>query len=257
MFQSYIYKVHANLIQLKKTIKRLAIASTIIGIKNRPIVIWFIPLQNKRLLPKTKDSIITSENINAAYTYTNNEYIYIYRDEEFPKVMLHEMIHKSPLHIINWDTASEQRLYDFFKIHDSTFLIPNEAVVETWANILQCCFVACEHNMKFSDVKIMLKREADWALHLASKMVKYGYKPNNNNNKLWYEKTHSFSYIIFRSCFLHRLDEFIAISSDSIKLTEMIINKCHINQNKNKNQNKNILTNDNKNSMRMTIFGDF
>ena len=36
---------------------------------------------------------MTSENINSGFTYVNRNDIYIFRKEEFPKVILHELIH--------------------------------------------------------------------------------------------------------------------------------------------------------------------
>jgi hypothetical protein len=71
---------------IKKVMKRCVFL-----LKKKEMTIHLIPSPAKKILKD--DEIMTSENINSGFTYVNRNDIYIFRKEEFPKVVLHELIH--------------------------------------------------------------------------------------------------------------------------------------------------------------------
>ena len=44
-------------------------------------------------LKRFEDGDLTGKNVNSGFTFVNRNDIYIFRKEEFPKVILHELIH--------------------------------------------------------------------------------------------------------------------------------------------------------------------
>ena len=61
---------------------------------NKEITYWFLPNEDNRSFP-IEGNIVTPHSINGGYTYTTENDIYIYRYEDFCKVMIHELLHHS------------------------------------------------------------------------------------------------------------------------------------------------------------------
>jgi hypothetical protein len=191
-------------INMTRILQRLIYLKNILHITNT-ISIWFIPCKEKRFFPKS--GIIEEKHINGGYTYTSNHTIIIYRLQEFPKVMLHELIHNSLI-----DTTipkeKELELYKLFSIdttqcdsYCNTQLRINEAVVEAWALLYQLMFVSAEYKLSF---KKLFKEELEWSLYLCKKLFKM------HKNK-WIEKSHSYSYIRLKTCILYFMKDFIKL----------------------------------------------
>jgi len=254
----YKSKECENILNMRivKTLKRVSkILKTLKN--NKKYKIWFIPTLSKREFPE-ENKIVDTKNINGGYTYVglghnaNDELnIFIYRFEEFSKVLLHEVLHHSKYHAHEWE---DKKIYEIFKINKKLDLRPNEAVVETWTLILNLKAISKEIGISY---KFLLDSEKQWAYIQAKKIIDI-----HNNRKLfidglWYENTHSYCYIVFRAIFLFKIKEFMKLiyPYDKNEITKLLI--------KNKDEffaylNKNIiLENTNKiNSMRMTLFGD-
>jgi len=156
----------------------------------------------KRKLPN-KNVQIDVKNINGGFTYINSNNIYILRQEDYEKVMLHELIHHHHLiHNENWRQSNINKLKDFCNIGEQTILIPNESIIETYACILNTVFYSIEDNKSF---KMLLKKDREHNLLLSYKIFK-----KQGNNK-WYENTHSYCYIIFKTIFYNYFDNFLEI----------------------------------------------
>tara|TARA_B000000477_G_scaffold91842_1_gene78648 strand:- start:944 stop:2164 length:1221 start_codon:yes stop_codon:yes gene_type:complete len=107
--------------------------------------IFFYLTPFPKVLPKNKNMIISYENINTGMTYRcvpNNE-IFIYRQEEWFKVFIHETFHSYGLDIDVHDSKALGSIVKKMFPIKSTFNIA-EAYTETWARILNCCFVSYE-----------------------------------------------------------------------------------------------------------------
>jgi hypothetical protein len=160
-----------------------------------PLRIWFIPIKSKRRFP-VKGEIVDSKHINGGYTYLHNHNIFVYRYEDFEKVILHEVLHNSILQI-PWADKNISELRELFKINNKSSFQPTEAFIEFWAIYYHVRFIAYETGKSFSN---LLEKEILWNLYLTRKLLKYQKK--YFEEKGWYEYTNSFSYIIIKTILL-------------------------------------------------------
>ena len=85
--------------------------------------------------------------------------------------------------------------------------IPNEAIIETFAIILNVVFKSIENNLPF---KLILAKDREHSLVIAKKIIE------KQDNKLWKENSHSYCYIVLRAVFYIYFNEFIK----SYKITD-------------------------------------
>lgn len=236
--------------------KRILCCVRMNGVKDR-LVYWLLPSNAKRMLPKAGCEV-TPVHINGGYTYPSLKTVFIYRSEEAPKVLLHETIHNTNMDNQHWDPSDLAELYQLFNIEQKgcpyqckTNILPNEAIVEFWAELYQCLFIAYEYNIPF---ETLIQKEQQFALQQAHKLLVHQMSLPKDE---WTEKTHAFSYIVIRYILLMLYDKMIRIPLpyDPHIVTTMIkeyvtqtnfIKK--VSQWKRKDGNKNL---------RMTCLGDF
>jgi len=196
---------------IKKVMKRCAFI-----LKKKEITIHLIPSPAKKILKE--DGIMTTENINSGFTYVNKNDIYIFRKEEFPKVVLHELIHHDlNIHQDDFKKENEELLRKHFKISHETTLILNEAIIELWATIYQLAFVSYDYHMEF---RKLYKMELMYSLYKCHQIFKI------QNGNLWIDKCNIYSYIIFKTILLLYLNEFDYMypnKYDDTKLTKFLI----------------------------------
>lgn len=177
-----------------------------------PFDIWVIPTSWDRYLPD-KGEEVTPKNINGGFTYIDNtestqrKQIFVYRKEEFAKVILHEVLHHSSFHIHHWDDASLQLLYRALHVDQdgcqaktmrtcSTRVEPNEAVIETWAELIQCAFLHIEYGIPWKD---LIEKEIAYNVSKAYQLLEHR---ATMPKRLWKEQTHALSYTIIRGILL-------------------------------------------------------
>jgi len=198
---------------LTRVIKRLYVVSQVFKIQHN-VHFWFIPTDINRKFPKT--SIVTPEHINGGFTYAANAtndkkavHIYIYRREDFPKVMLHELMHHSFINK-NIHNSHETRIVNTLKticnIDPSTEFLPNEGIIEAWALILQSLFISLDYNIPFN---IIMQKEKAWSLKQTSRLLYY------KKNKAWKETTNSYCYFVIKACCLNNPVMFIKSCLDN------------------------------------------
>ena len=116
----------------------------------------------KRYMPN-KNCIFDTINFNGGFTNINGNDIYIHRNCEYSKVILHELFHH--VNIINDSTITINN-YDInkikknFNISSHTILLPNESIIEFWATIYNLIFISCEYNINF---ELLYKKELDFS----------------------------------------------------------------------------------------------
>ena len=197
--------------KLVRVARRIQCLRRIYGL-DKPLTIWFVPTPVSRRLPKN-GATVTPEHVNGVMTYINGSDIYVYRLEEFPKVMLHESCHHLPFNNSVWPAEDIRQLETAFGVRD---LLPNEAVVETWAGIYQVLFVAHEHpGVGFAASAMSLER--DFAAGQAAKLKRHFAGVH------WAETTNAYCYYVFRSIFLNHLDEFMTLGSDPKTVTRFLL----------------------------------
>jgi hypothetical protein len=168
-------------------------------LKKKQIIIHLIPSPAKKLL-KT-DGIMTSENINSGFTYIKRNEIYIFRREEFPKVILHELIHHDHnIHHDEFKKENEILLRNHFKLTDETTLILNEAMIELWASLYQLAFVSIDYKIEF---KKLYEMEMKYNLYKCHQIL------NIQKDNYWDDRCNIYSYIIFKTILFLNLNEFI------------------------------------------------
>lgn len=203
-------------IQIVKSLYRTAAIARMFGTGGaspREINVVLLPMNKPRRKPIGEQQV-EPKHVNGGYTYVNNGSIYIYRLEEWPKVMLHEVLHNFPrLQDVSWTPAMLRQLYTTFGIDTTdcsrrckTDLEPTEAIIEAWAIFLNIAFLSFETEGNFYK---MLKNEIQWNDHHIQWILK---KKQAEPDGKWKEGTHLFSYLVLRGIILHNLEQFLGLS---------------------------------------------
>ena len=231
---------------MERIIKRLYVIYKIFKI-NKNFNFWLIPTDSNRWFPK--HGIVMPKHINGGFTYvTNNSInnstnngihenanIFIYRREEFPKVMIHELMHHSYIDNshnsnktntnTNKDSHQEElfinRLKHVCNISTNTKFLPNEGIIEAWALLLQSLFISLEYNIPFNTI---IQIENKWSNKQAARILYYKNKENKENNhqatnqhsnqhnkkdNQWEETTNSYCYVVIKTLLLKDINSFI------------------------------------------------
>ena len=78
-----------------------------------------------------------------------------------------------------------------------TKLVPNEAVVEAWAELFMCTFLS--HEMGCS-LEYLIEQEKAWACAQAKRVL---LRQSAMANQTWREMTHAYSYVVIRAALLY------------------------------------------------------
>lgn len=203
----------------------------------------------KRFIPSGKAHICEC-HINGGFTYPNGNHIYVVREEEYTKVMIHEILHHcNEIHNNGFVDRQLNELKKEFNIAKETILIPNEAVIEFWAILTNCAFLSFEYNQSFDS---FMKTEIDFSLRQCRKIL------DKQGNTPWYETTNAYCYIIFKTILLKNISKLTEytypynpeyIKEFLIKYKNTVKNKAS----KNRDFYDKILSNK---SLRMTFLAD-
>jgi hypothetical protein len=238
-------------IQLFKNVYRVYLISKIYEIsKNGNYIFNYYIIMNpkRRYMPAKKDDLIDVININGGFTYTDKNNIYIIRKEDYNKVILHELLHHNIfIHKDDWKEANIKRLNEHFNIHDKMRLIPNEAIIETYACILNTIFHSIETGTNFKD---NLKKDQEYSIYLAKKILE------KQDGKKWIEKTHSYCYIVFKTILYVYFNNFLKIYKyhNDTEITDFLINNSYKIYDKINKINKNKHKYPNNNKLKQTIY---
>jgi hypothetical protein len=160
----------------------------------------------KRKLPNKNGDSIGAANINGGFTYINSNNVYIVRKEDYEKVILHELLHHHhDIHFEGWTNANIKQIKNMFRIAEKQYLLPNEAIIETYAIILNTIFYCIEHNLSFANFKKTLAKDKEHNIAIAKKILA------KQGKNMWYEKTHSYCYIVLKAIFYIYFKEFVRI----------------------------------------------
>ncbi len=190
---------------------------------------------HKRLFPAMK-KLINVENINGGFTSVNGNDIYVFREEEFPKVILHEILHHSPVHSEVWTKYQTDQLKLAFKISPNMRLVCNEAVVEVFATVIHCIFISFVYKQP---LKKIINTEVHYSIHQSNKFLA---KQRQLPSGLWNEYTNSFCYIVFKTILLINFSKLTTLTPEYITKF-LIANKYTIP----------VLKTDNNKSLRMMV----
>jgi hypothetical protein len=230
---------------LDRVVYRLSCITHLHTLRDK-LTIWLIPADLPRTFPGTERDVITAKNINGGYTYSNNGEVYVYRLEEFPKVLMHEVIHKTELDTSEkWDAKKVATLKRLLNIDAKTNLIVNEAVVETHALIYHLCFLSMQLGMS---LQMLYDTELEWSRRQTLRILsKQGRLPGRK----WCEDTNAYCYVVLKYFLLYNVKEFLRIGTGDVEsIYNLLMREC-----------KNVATLQPQNSstnvsLRMTVFGD-
>lgn len=251
----YDRSMKPDVFQLTKVCKRIEHLLTSYMFKGK-MTYYLVPFQQPRKFPVAEK--LGPVHINGAYTYRHNNTVYIYRYEEFPKVALHEACHNLPMHIEAWDDDSLMSLYKTLHIKSTgcpknctTRILPNEAIIETWANVHHLLSLSREYCVPF---KLLMQIEIEHGLIQTKKLLQY----QANKYPSWEEGTHAYSYVVLRTVLLYFFKELLHFKMpyDSKQLTRFMLDKFTSNVFQEAVRNQRIPEKD-KHHLRMTRFGDF
>jgi hypothetical protein len=193
----HISELDFNISHLFQSIKRAVVTRKIFKIHGS-IIVHFICAPHKRYIPSSGN--ISSKHINGGFTDISNNEIYITRVEEYPKVLLHEILHHCKDIHGTFSKHNVLRLKTSFNIYDKTVLLPNEAVIEFWATLLVMKFRAIETKIPY---QIFYETEMKHSICQSKKIMK------KQGMKKWKETTNSYCYIVFKTILLANAEIFL------------------------------------------------
>jgi len=209
---------------LQRVMRRIVATRQILNI-GKNIVFWFIPCKSTRWFPQRGQ--VEPKHINGGFTTvvnSNNQpmtaNIYIYRLEEFPKVMLHEIMHHTVVDSHSqWKLEDIEHLKKICNIHHSTIFIPNEAIVETWAVLLHTMFVSIDLNMNYI---ACLEKEKYWSNLQMARLLDYQFHHDHYPKAEWKETSNSYCYIVLKNLLLQNAPQLLNTQGNITRIVTLL-----------------------------------
>ena len=216
----------------EKMLKRCFILDTILA-RNRSNINLEIWLSNKKknLPPPRKIKYLGAKEVNSGCNtfYDNKNKVSLWRKEELPKVLVHELVHSLSLEKYGNYRLIEEYIYNNFDIKRNNRFNMFENYVELIAEFLNICLTMIENGKK--DLKTfnnLLDLECKHCLFQVGKILNYfGYKKwsdfyvknikEDNKSSRYLQKSNVFSYFILRSLVMFNIVDFINLCKRSNK----------------------------------------
>ena len=132
----------------------------------------YLTSMKKTLADCTTDCTISEDNANTAFTFAckrNNE-VYLYRKEEWFKVLCHELFHSFGLDFSEFDCDEvDKEMYTIFPI--KTDLLLYEAYTELWGEMLNAMFIA-HFSVNSEEYDYFLEEDSEYQQAYLNKMLK-------------------------------------------------------------------------------------
>lgn len=182
---------------------------------NKPINIYMVLTKLNKLFPE--DNYMDIKNANSGYTDFNKNIIFIWRHEEFEKVLFHELIH-----LFNLDTRHHN--YDKHIDIDGEDMIC-EAITDFWGIFYHTIYISL---ISLVQIKLLLELELGFirnqamTLNTLYELADWEKKPN----KIIKQNTSAFSYYIIKYLlFEYSLQNKISLHNDDPnKMIKKILN---------------------------------
>jgi hypothetical protein len=141
------------------------------------VYLWYI--DNPRWIEKTEWP--NRGSVNGGWAIPGSNKVFVYREEEWDRVLIHECIHA-----MNWDWEMPTTPFPCWKFQSEDVLFPHlfEAWTELYAEWLWCGW----HNVPWTRQRELQDRQA---IQLYAR---------RKTTKQWVEDTNLFSYYILKAC---------------------------------------------------------
>jgi hypothetical protein len=188
-----IYKDESslNISHIQMVLKRLYKITQYIN-KNFNMILLLSPFSKK-----INNNLLSYLHVNSGFTYLNKNNIYIVRKEEFPKVLLHEILHHNQYIHSTFKQSNIQRLKKHFNITNIDF-DPNETIVEFWATIIHLNLISEDYKLDF--YKLFMD-ELKYSLYKCYQLYNLPKKVLNTS------KTNVYAYVIFKTILMYNIVE--------------------------------------------------
>jgi hypothetical protein len=153
----------------------------------------------------TATGILTPKNVNGGFAVPNTPQLFIYRSEEWDRVLLHECIHA-----LGWDWPSFP-VQPCWKLAPNSTLLPYlfEAWTELFAEWLWCLWWAPEDDTTGYTWSLQREWQEVQALQVLAR-----------SSDRWMETTNAFAYYVLKTALAPRID-FLLIMGSEIVPTEV------------------------------------
>jgi len=202
-----LHILYKNKLNLEFTYRLLKRAYVITKYINKTFNIYLVLTDFKKKFNKNFNIPLNQNNVNSGFTYIGNNNnvadIYLLRYEEYPKVLIHELIHHINSIHNNFKLSNILKLKKHFNIQNNDIDI-NECIIEFWATILHLYFVSIDYKL---DLYKLFIEELKYSLYKSNQLLQI----QKNNNNIWNDYTNVYCYIIFKTILLYNIDEFLKI----------------------------------------------
>jgi hypothetical protein len=175
--------------------------------KHSNISLTIIFTNAKKSLPK-EYKVLGTREVNSGLASFGDNKILIYRNEEYSKLLIHELIH---LYRIDFSVVNIDFLPELLDINNDTKTIPNESITEILAVIINSIIVSIEFSKK-KNTKLatdLINYEIAFNLFQCSKILNhFGYNyatdffKSNNGNSIFEQTTSVVSYFFIKTACL-------------------------------------------------------
>lgn len=233
--------------------------------KTNNYTIYFYLSKKKKKINYNLD-ILNPDNINSGAALYDN-YIIIFRREEYKKVLFHELIHYLRLDIFDYQDKF-RKIYNKINLQAS-FTNPNEAYTEVLALLLLSIWSYHNTDKYYSINDYINKRlsiELGWSYYQICKILKYfkcykSYEDLFSNKCIFKQDTNVLSYFFLKTYFLQNINLILKHFDKSniyvnYDISELILSNTNL-LDTNFSNNINMILNNIKiddNTLRMTIF---
>lgn len=228
-----IYVLYFNTRKSLKSIDMILMLLTMLlsysNLKIKSLNIYLYLTKTLKKLPNSNIELLGSKNCNSGLSYScvENGEVLVYREEEWFKVLIHELFHCLCLDFVNMRSENNdlsKKIKKLFNININCEL--SETYNEVWATILNSCINSFKLLDNKNDVdsfvlysEISLKLEKIFSIYQCVKILdfmdlnyKYFFdkKSKNRLTKVLYkEKTNVFCYYILKSLLLYFSSDFV------------------------------------------------
>jgi hypothetical protein len=160
----------------------------------KDVLIYLLLTKLKKEIPENSDIILDAKHCNSGYT--NNRYIFIWRQEEFEKVLLHEIIH-----YLDFDCRHNNMQLNFNIDGPQSFF---ESITDFWGIFYHLIFISILTNIS---LKLLFEIEFTFIKNQAHRLNNFLNLNNwsNIDNIIIKQNTAAFSYYILKYLLLKNI----------------------------------------------------